>query len=110
RQFPARLQGRLGWLGEVLEVAGDLEPLVLAALVDGIFWLSEKGVVERAERDGDQAVELAVDQIINVRPAVGAEVEGGGIAAIARLDEGLGLSLDLHLIAGPAGLGGKGAS
>ena len=56
---------------------------MLALLPDREAGRHEIGVVERAERDRDEPLELAVDHIMDVRPALGAEMKGGAVAAVA---------------------------
>jgi hypothetical protein len=67
----------------VLDVrADDLDPVVPALFPHRIGRGGEPRVVERPERDCDQPVELAVDLIMDVRPALGAEMEDRAIAAV----------------------------
>src|SRR5687768_15327943 len=71
----------------VLDVfADDFNPLVLALLPDGKARGDEIGVVERAHGNRQEVVELvvdlAVDLVIDVRPALGAEMESGSVAAV----------------------------
>jgi hypothetical protein len=46
-------------------IAKDGNPVVLALFPHGMFWQQEIRVVERAERDRDQPVELALDPVVN---------------------------------------------
>jgi len=54
-------------------------------------------------------VELAFDLVIDVGPAVRAEVEGGPVATVGNLDEGLRPALDRRLRFRPARLHREGA-
>src|SRR5690349_14998169 len=88
----------------------DLEPVVLASFVDGVVRYGEPRLLDRADRDGDQIVELALDLIIDVRSAFGTEVEGRRVAAVAGLHEASRIAVDRHLRLRPARLEGEGAS
>src|SRR4029453_4362959 len=63
-------------------IAEDSDPVVLALLPEGEFGLQEIGMVEGAERNGGQAVELALDRIMPGRAALGAEMMGDAVAAV----------------------------
>jgi hypothetical protein len=82
-------------------VAEDFDPVVLAAFPHRECGLEEKGIVERAERDGDEVVELvvelALDLVIDVGAALGSEVERRAVAAVGDLDEGVRPALDRRL-------------
>ena len=93
----------------MFDVAGDLDPFVLAFLPHGDGWGDEIGVVERAEGDRDLAVGVAVVLIIYGRATVGAEVEISR-AVFAGGGEGGGPARDDHLVGGEADLCGKGAA
>ena len=89
-------------------VADDLEPVVLAFLPYGKARQHDEGIVERAKGNRDEIVELvielAVNLVIDVGSAVGAEVEGGPVAALGDLDEGLRPAFDPNLLLRPARL------
>src|SRR5437868_1517193 len=90
--------------------AENLNPWMLAFLPHGEGWRREIGVFEGAERNGDQAVELAVDLVVNVRATSGAEVEGNSVAAVGDLHVSFRPALDRDLLRRPARLDGESAA
>lgn len=63
-------------------VAENGDPVMLALFPHGKGRRGEVGVGEGADRNGDEAVELAVDRIVHGRSAVGAEMKGDRVAAV----------------------------
>src|SRR4029079_1737059 len=85
-------------------------PIVLAALPDGIIrTVDDIGVVEGAERDGDQ-LGIVAAAIIDGRAALRAEMIGRGLAAVGRPGPCFGLAFDLDAFGRPAGLGRESAA
>src|SRR5438445_10432416 len=94
----------------MLDVAEHVDPVVLAFFPNRERRRGEIGVVERTERDCNQPVELALDLVVHVRPAVGTEVKGDPVAAVGEIDPRFRLALDLNLFRRPARLDGEGAT
>ena len=88
----------------------DFNPGVLALFPHRESWRREEWIVEGAERDGDETVELAFDLVVHVRSALGAEMKGYAIAAVRNIDPALRPALDRHLFRRPTGLHREGAS
>src|SRR4051794_11553073 len=88
----------------MLDLAENLDPVVLALLPDREARLGEIGVVERAERNGDEPVELAVDFVVNVRSAVGTEVKRNAIAAVGDVHVSFRPAFDCDTLRRPARL------
>src|ERR671913_123626 len=91
-------------------LAEDLDPVMLSLFPNREARLQEVGVVERAQRDRDQSVELAVDLVMHVGPAFRTEVERGSVAAVGYLHKAFRSTFDRHLLCRPARLHGKGAA
>ena len=88
-------------------IGGDGDPIVLASFVNRVSWRSEIGVVERSERNRNQALELASDVVLNVSSTLRAEVEGRRIAAVPAHYVNLGFPVDRNLLGRPPRLNGE---
>src|SRR5688572_27043113 len=87
--------------------ADNLNPLVLALFPDGKGGGREIGIIEGADGNGDQTVELALDRIMDARAAPAAKMMGDPVAAVGEVGPDLRLPLDRHLAGRPARLDGK---
>src|SRR4051812_34487378 len=82
----------------------DFKPIMLALLPHRESGAGEIGIVERAQWNRDQPVELAVDLVMHVGSACGTEVEGDAIAAVGGAHPAFRFPLDADLLDGPARL------
>ena len=70
-------------------LAEDGDPVMLALLPDGESGPQEIGIVEGAERNGDEPVELALDPVMDRRSAIRTEMMGDPVAAVGVVSPGL---------------------
>src|SRR5207302_402213 len=106
----SRIIAKLRSVGVFDLLAGNPDPVVLALLPHRECGRGEIGVVECAQGNCDQPVELAVDLVMHVGPAVGAEVKGDPVATVADVHMSFRPALDRHPLRRPARLNGKGAA
>lgn len=82
----------------------NLDPDMLAAFPHRKTRRRKGWIGERAERDGQQPVELALDSVMHGRATVRAKVVDDSVAAVGDVLEGPGTALDRDLIGRPASL------
>jgi hypothetical protein len=88
---------------DVLNLAGNLHPRVLARLVDRELRRWEAGIGERADRDGDDIRVFRMVEV-NCAAAIGAEVKHESASAIARTRIFGGATFDSNIGSREAGL------
>jgi hypothetical protein len=93
----------------VLDGSGDVDPGVLALLVDGEPRRECAGIFERAERDGDDVGHVS-ETVVQRRSTVRAEVMDHAVAAVGDAHVFARAARYAHVLPGESHLGAEGAA